>query len=208
MYGFSAQGAARCPTRSSVGKLTVLTARMAEFDGSSGKIQPMTSDRLGAAVRLRRKQLKLTQSEVAERGGLSESTVRGVENNRLSQPHASTQRALERGLAWLPGSVEAILKGGAPRIQETGPSATPAERDTATAAGDRLALAQRLIKMRQAFLEHRDTMPQAARARMDEEFSAASRETEEALIWMLAWLREDERDEAIRILAQLRDFRH
>lgn len=181
---------------------------MAGFDGSSGKMQTMTSDRLGVAVRLRRKQLKLTQSEVAERGGLSESTVRGVENNRLSQPHASTQRALERGLAWLPGSVEAILKGGAPRIQETGPSAAPAERDTATAAGDRLALAQRLIKMRQAFLEHRDTMPEPARARMDEEFSAASRETEEALIWMLAWLREDERDEAIRILAQLRDFRH
>ncbi|AGZ54648.1 MULTISPECIES: helix-turn-helix domain-containing protein [Mycobacterium] len=167
----------------------------------------MTSDRLGVAVRLRRKQLKLTQSEVAERGGLSESTVRGVENNRLSQPHASTQRALERGLAWLPGSVEAILKGGAPRIQETGAPAAPADRDTATAAGDRLALAQRLIKMRQAFLEHRDTMPEAARARMDEEFSAASRETEEALIWMLAWLREDERDEAIRILAQLREFR-
>uniref|UniRef100_UPI00111C6CF5 helix-turn-helix domain-containing protein n=3 Tax=Mycobacteriaceae TaxID=1762 RepID=UPI00111C6CF5 len=95
----------------------------------------MTSDRLGVAVRLRRKQLKLTQSEVAERGGLSESTVRGVENNRLSQPHASTQRALERGLAWLPGSVEAILKGGAPRIQETGVPAAPADRDTATAAG-------------------------------------------------------------------------
>lgn len=78
-----------------------------------------------------------------------------------------------------------------------GAPAAPADRDTATAAGDRLALAQRLIKMRQAFLEHRDTMPEAARARMDEEFSAASRETEEALIWMLAWLREDERDEAI-----------
>ena len=88
----------------------------------------MPSDRLGAAVRLRRKQLKLTQADVAERGGLGVTTVRGIENNRLCQPTGSTQRALERGLEWLPGSVDAILKGGAPRTQETAPPVAPAGR--------------------------------------------------------------------------------
>ncbi len=61
--------------------------------------------------------------------------------------------------------------------------------------------------MRQAFLEHRDHMSEAARTAMDDEFTAASRETEEALIWMLPWLGDDERAEAIRILAQLREIR-
>ena len=42
---------------------------------------------------------------------------------------------------------------------------------------------------------------------MDDEFTAASREPEEALIWMLPWLGDDERAEAIRILAQLREIR-
>lgn len=42
---------------------------------------------------------------------------------------------------------------------------------------------------------------------MEDQFSAASRETEEALIWMLPWLGEDERTEAIRILAELREVR-
>ena len=163
----------------------------------------MPSDRLGAAVRLRRKQLKLTQADVAERGGLGVTTVRGIENNRLCQPTGSTQRALERGLEWLPGSVDAILKGGAPRTQETAPPVAPAGRDVASAAADRLAVAQRLVKMRQAFLEHRDHMSEAARTAMDDEFSAASRETEEALIWMLPWLGDDERTETIRILATL-----
>ena len=61
--------------------------------------------------------------------------------------------------------------------------------------------------MRQTFLEHRDHMSEAARTAMDDEFSAASRETEEALIWMLAWLGDEERAEAIRILAELREIR-
>ncbi|BAN91994.1 hypothetical protein BB737_16940 [Mycobacterium avium subsp. hominissuis] len=61
--------------------------------------------------------------------------------------------------------------------------------------------------MRLAFLEHRDQMPEAARTAMEDQFSAASRETEEALIWMLPWLGEDERTEAIRILAELREVR-
>ena len=80
----------------------------------------------------------------------------------------------------------------------------PAAGGTARAAAERFAVAQRLVKMRQAFLEHRDHMSEAARTAMDDEFSAASRETEEALIWMLPWLGDDERAEAIRILAELR----
>jgi hypothetical protein len=47
-------------------------------------------------------------------------------------------------------------------------------------------------------------MTETARGAMEEEFTAAAREIEEALIWMLPWLGNEERAAAIRILAQLR----
>ena len=65
-------------------------------------------------------------------------------------------------------------------------------------------MAERLIKMRQAFPNHRDDMTETARVAMEEEFTAAAREIEEAMVWMLPWLGDEERAAAIRILAELR----
>ncbi|GAB4686156.1 hypothetical protein MOKP106_42510 [Mycobacterium avium subsp. hominissuis] len=165
----------------------------------------MSWERLADEVRLRRKQLKLTQPDVAERGGLSVATVRAVETNRSGRLSRRLRRALERALEWQDGSIDAVLDGGPPRT--VAGSMPTVREDTARAAAERFAVAQRLVKMRQAFLEHRDEMPEAARTAMENQFSAASRETEEALIWMLPWLGEDERTEAIRILAELREVR-
>ena len=189
---------------------SVLAARMGKSGGLSGKIRVMSWERLADEVRLRRKQLKLTQTDVAERGGLSVATVRAVETNRSGRLSRRLRRALERAIEWQDGSIDAVLDGSAPRVI-TAPGAAaatpPVSGDTARAAAERFAVAQRLVTMRQAFLEHRDHMSEAARAAMDDEFSAASRETEEALIWMLPWLGDDERAEAIRILAELRGIR-
>ena len=187
---------------------SVLAARMAKSGGSSGKIRVMSWERLADEARLRRKKLKLTQTDVAERGGLSVATVRAVETNRSGRLSRRLRRSLERALEWQDGSVDAVLEGRSPRVVNApGGAPPPVSEDTARAAAERFAVAERLVKMRRAFLEHRDHMSEAARAAMDDEFTAASRETEEALIWMLPWLGDHERAEAIRILAQLREIR-
>lgn len=169
----------------------------------------MSWELLGDEVRLRRKQLKLTQTDVAERGGLSVMTVRKLENNRAGRLTPRLRRALERALEWPDGTVDAVVDAGqAPMpIAINGTVPPPGGADTARAAAERFAVAERLAKMRKAFLEHRDHMSLEARTAMEEEFSAASRETEEALIWMLPWLGEAERTEAIRILAELKEIR-
>ncbi|GAB4663649.1 MULTISPECIES: helix-turn-helix domain-containing protein [Mycobacterium avium complex (MAC)] len=170
----------------------------------------MSWEQLADDVRLRRKQLKLTQTDVAERGGLSVMTVRNLENNRAGRLTRRLRRALERALEWPEGTVDAVVEFGrapvAVAVNDAGSTTPTGSGDTARAAAERFAVAERLVKMRQAFLEHRDHMSEAARTAMEQEFSAASRETEEALIWMLPWLADDDRAEAIRILAQLREI--
>lgn len=172
-----------------------------------GQDTDMSWEQLADDVRLRRKQLKLTQADVAERGGLSVMTVRNLENNRAGRLTRRLRRALERALEWPEGRVDAVVDAGraSSAIAITDATARAGTADTARAAAERFAIAERLVKMRQAFLEHRDHMSEAARAAMEHEFSAASRETEEALIWMLPWLADEERSEAIRILARLQD---
>lgn len=172
-----------------------------------GQDTDVSWEQLADDVRLRRKQLKLTQADVAERGGLSVMTVRNLENNRAGRLTRRLRRALERALEWPEGRVDAVVDAGraSSAIAITDATAPVGTADTARAAAERFAIAERLVKMRQAFLEHRDHMSEAARAAMEHEFSAASRETEEALIWMLPWLADEERSEAIRILARLQD---
>ena len=170
----------------------------------------MSWEQLADEVKRRRKQLKLTQPDLAERGGLSVATVRAVETNRSGRLSHRLRRALERALQWQDGSIDAVLDGNAPRTLKSASQAVippTVSAETARAAAERLAVAQRLLKMRQAFLDHRDHMPETARTAMDNEFSAAARETEEALVWMLPWLDDEERAETIQILAELRNTR-
>ncbi|MBY0441360.1 MAG: helix-turn-helix domain-containing protein [Mycobacteriaceae bacterium] len=189
--------------------LTDLAARIARFGGLSGKMRTMSWDRLGDEVRLRRKQLKLTQPELAERGGFSVATIRSIETNRAGRLSPRLRRALERAIEWEAGSIDAVLQGDAPSVLGAGASTAaavaPGGRDAAAAAAERFAMAERLVKMRQAFAHHRDSMTEPARTAMEEEFKAAAREIEEAMIWMLPWLGDNERAKAIHILAELRD---
>ena len=196
-----------------VGWSADLTVRMGIFAGASGKILPMSWEVLGDAVRHRRKELGLTQADVTARGGPSVETVRAIENNRAGRLGRQSRRALERAIEWDGGSIDAVLEGGAPQLLGTttgttevsAPPAAPATGQQATSsASERFAMAERLIKMRQAFAQHRDTMPEIARVAMEEEFTAAAREIEDAMIRMLQWLGDEERAAAIRILAELR----
>jgi transcriptional regulator with XRE-family HTH domain len=191
-----------------------LTGCMGIFAGASGKILPMSWEQLGDAVRHRRKELGLTQADVTARGGPSVETVRAVENNRAGRLGPLSRRALERAIEWEKGSIDALLQGDAPRVlgfdgdasaDAPAPSVQPAGRDPASAAAERFAMAEILIKMRHAFANHRESMTESARVAMEEEFTAAAREIEEAMIWMLPRLGDDDRAAAIRILAQLRD---
>lgn len=184
-----------------------LAAWMGKSGGLSGKIRVMSWEQLADEVLRRRKQLRLTQPDVAQRGGLSVATVRAVETNRSGRLSRRLRRALERALEWQDGSVDAVLEGKSPRVvNAAGGPPSSLSGETARTAAERFAVARRLVKMRQAFAEHRDDMSVAARTAMEEEFSAASRETEEALIWVLPWLGDEERTEAIRILAELKEI--
>jgi transcriptional regulator with XRE-family HTH domain len=166
----------------------------------------MSWERLGREVARRRGELQLTQTELAQRAGFSMPTLNAIENNRSGRLSKRLRRALEQAVGWQPGSVDAVLDGGEPRVAM---SKVPGSLDDGfggdpeKVAAQRFAVVQRLLRMRRAFVEHRDEMPEAVRAAMQEEVTAATRETEEALIWMLPWLGETERSEAIRILAEL-----
>lgn len=180
----------------------------ARSDGLSGKMLVMSWERLAREVRLRRQHLDLTQPEMAKRGPLSVTTIRYIENNRIDRLSRRSREALDRALDWVHGSTDAVLSGGtpipagAPTIPA--PATSPAE-PSPDATADRFDKARWILRMRRSFAEHREGMTAAAREALDEEFASAARETEQALIWMLPWLGEKERAEAIRILADLQN---
>jgi len=166
----------------------------------------MSWERLGVEVRRRRKQLNMSQPAMAERGGLSVSTIRNIENNRAGRLSRRMRQALERAVEWEPGSVDAVLAGGAatPVRKPTVPvPTTRPDQQTPAATAERFAIARALLKVRRLVIQHHDEMP--GHEALDADLASAARETEEALIWMLPWLADDERAEAIHILAELRD---
>ncbi|MDP7732704.1 MULTISPECIES: helix-turn-helix domain-containing protein [Mycobacterium] len=184
--------------------------RMQLFAGKSGKISPMSWATLGIAVRDRRNELGLSQADVTTRGGPSVETLRAIENNRAGRMSHKLRRALERAIEWESGSVEAVLDGSPPRPRPTVTAndarmASPVTGlPSAPNAAERFAMAERLIKMRRTFAAHCDSMPETARAAIEEDFANAAREMEDAMVWMLPWLGEEERAAAIRILSELR----
>src|ERR1700693_3871198 len=80
---------------------------------------PMTSrdwPRLGTCVRERRRELGLTQGDVAARGGPSTLTQRYIEGAQHTSYNAKSLRQLEDALGWARGSVRDVLAGGEPRL--------------------------------------------------------------------------------------------
>lgn len=82
-------------------------------------------DRLGEAIRTTRELLELTQDQVAERGGPSDVTLRGLENGLGKKPNGDTLRKLDIGLGWPRGAAAKILRGAADVVvsgdSESGP---------------------------------------------------------------------------------------
>ncbi|AXQ62875.1 immunity repressor [Gordonia phage Angelique] len=80
-------------------------------------------ERLGAYVRRRRTELRMTQNDVQDAGGPSAAKVREIENSRTTTLSTSKRRDLERALQWSPESVDKILAG-----LEPGPVHQPPKR--------------------------------------------------------------------------------
>ncbi|MDT0270625.1 helix-turn-helix domain-containing protein [Streptomyces sp. DSM 44915] len=93
----------------------------------------MTADwsRLAAKIKTRRRELDLTQAGLAQRAGVSESSVYLVEGGRERKRLPTTMPAIEAALGWDSGSAEAILGGGEP--------ATVASPAAGTVGGGELA---------------------------------------------------------------------
>lgn len=69
------------------------------------------AQRLGEAVRQRRKELDLTQLEVWQSGGPSNTTLTTIENGEATSLVRTTARKLDVGLQWEPGSARRVWDG-------------------------------------------------------------------------------------------------
>ncbi|MCO1574983.1 helix-turn-helix domain-containing protein [Crossiella sp. SN42] len=87
------------------------------------------SQRLAAAVRARREERGWTQADVVARGSVSLASVQVVEAGTRTSFQNKTVNGLEQGLGWAPGSVRAVLAGGAPQLLEENPSAEVVSED-------------------------------------------------------------------------------
>ena len=77
-------------------------------------IKPAERRRLAELMDERRAELRLRWRDVADLGGVSYEVIRSVRNGN-GEIRRLTERGVEDGLRWAPGSVRAILGGGDPR---------------------------------------------------------------------------------------------
>jgi hypothetical protein len=79
--------------------------------------------RLGAAIKARRAELRLTQHGIRDAGGPSQATVVKLESPEgVPGITPETKKRLEQALRWVPGSVDAALAGGIPTPLTDAPS--------------------------------------------------------------------------------------
>lgn len=71
------------------------------------------ADRLAKAVKARRAELDITQLEVWQAGGPSNTTLTKIENGEIESLTRTTARKLDAGLMWAPGSAKAVYEEGA-----------------------------------------------------------------------------------------------
>ena len=157
----------------------------------------MSWERLGAEVRDRRSALGLTQADVTARGGPSVLTLRAIENNRAGRMTPRLRRALETALNWAPGSIDAILAGGAATSVEPTPTVTTAQL---------LALAEQVLALLKTALAQPNfgTSDPAGAGSIADALRAA-REAEAVVLDLMAGLDDAQRGKAIRLLAELRN---
>lgn len=78
----------------------------------------LTWRQVGARIAARRAELKLTQSQLAERAGISQRSVQDLENGAERTYTKRTLSRLELALYWTPGSIDAIRADGEPTETE------------------------------------------------------------------------------------------
>ena len=159
-------------------------------------VRIMSWEKLGTAVRDRRTELGLTQTDVSDQGGPSVETLRLIERNRAGRLSPRIRRSLERVLQWQSGSIDAVLDGDAP---------TPAPDAPQTSGTDRFALAKQVVSLKTTFAKHRDAVGAGAREALLAEISRSAREAEESIITLMPWLDDAERGAAIELLVALRE---
>ena len=120
-------------------------------------------DALAVAVRARRKELSLTQADVAAAGHVSVELVRNIETRRRTPGRLNPRKArgIEEALRWESGSVDAVLAGGVATPAE--PKPDPDETDVLPETGDRFALARQVVSLRSTLSTHQSSMTPDAR---------------------------------------------
>jgi peptidoglycan hydrolase-like protein with peptidoglycan-binding domain len=80
-------------------------------------------EKLAEAVKARRDELGLAQTDIGRLGGPSPAIVSAIENNRATQLTPRLRRGLDEALQWETGSVSKVLAGGhATPINPTSPT--------------------------------------------------------------------------------------
>lgn len=96
-----------------------------------------TRRQLDTEMDARREDLELTWRQVAEAAGIHYETIRAARKGRAGIPE-QTRRAIEKGLRWEQGSVDAILRGGKPTLLPATEPRTDQEPDPLKGFLDRL----------------------------------------------------------------------
>lgn len=74
--------------------------------------------RLGSLIRQRRLELRLSEREAVKLAAIARNTWSGAEKGRTRTAEHNWP-GIEQALRWAPGSIEAILAGGEPTIEES-----------------------------------------------------------------------------------------
>lgn len=165
----------------------------------------MSWDELAVAVRARRRELGLTQADVAAAGHVSVELIRNIETKRRTPERLNPRKArgLEDALRWESGSIDAVLAGGVATTAE--PKPPPAAEVAAPDPGDRFALARQIVALRATLSAHQRSISPDARETLMAEMANSAREAEETIVRMMPWLSDSERGEAIDLLVKLRE---
>ena len=162
-------------------------------------------DALAVAVRARRRELSLTQADVASAGHVSVELVRNIETRRRTPGRLNPRKArgIEEALRWESGSVDAVLAGEWPRPRNR--SLTRMRPPSCPETGDRFALARQVVSLRSTLSTHQSSMTPDAREALVAEMAKSAREAEESIVRMMPWLDDEERGEAIGLCVKLRE---
>ncbi|MEU2236111.1 helix-turn-helix domain-containing protein [Streptomyces vietnamensis] len=82
---------------------------------------------LADTIEAARETKNLTQVALAEKAGVSESTIQNLESGQERKRVPASLHKIERALGWKPGSGERVLEGGEPEEQQEETAAPPSD---------------------------------------------------------------------------------